>query len=394
MRVVISDDGPDEFEYDFDQDAVILGRGSNCDIVLQSDHISRKHLEISQKNGIFFIKDLTLSNWVSYNDEKLHKNVEVQYFDFAPLILPGGFKVKVEDESETSSLDNQVNEEDEHSNSQKIDIYKTKLSNAALLEDRKIKRQRERAVKKQEMELQRKAELKRYLAVIAIILVGVGYYYLEIEDSGNTDVIPQVDSNKLTKTPPATKLKQKVYTGKETVQAPKKKKEVSTVDHQKVFSDLQNSQVGCTPLFIENLCKVILKAKGVSEKIYADKNKLIIFKNIRLRFQNIFAANYDLISRLMNVDGAYEFAAAKSVLDNKVLEEVEKNGFREIIVYVFIDTSTGDKLARIFKIDTSIYRKYSSRDWDFAVNELKTKQRLRYFNKNFRKYIELVHEVK
>ena len=100
MRVVISDDGPDEFEYDFDQEAVILGRGSNCDIVLQSDHISRKHLEISRKNGIFFIKDLTLSNWVSYNDEKLHKNVEVQYFDFAPLLLPGGFSVKIEDENE------------------------------------------------------------------------------------------------------------------------------------------------------------------------------------------------------------------------------------------------------------------------------------------------------
>ncbi len=393
MRVVISDDGPDEFEYDFDQEAVILGRGSNCDIVLQSDHISRKHLEISRKNGIFFIKDLTLSNWVSYNDEKLHKNVEVQYFDFAPLLLPGGFSVKIEDENEVSTLDEAVESETENSRSQKIDIYKTKLSSAALLEDRKIKRQRERAVKREEMELKKKTELKQYSILFAVLLAVGGYFYFEA-GGFNEENAPKVIADQPVKLQPIKKVKQKVYTGEKIVEAPVKKKEENKVDYQKIFSDLQNSQVGCTPLLIENLCKTILKGKGVSEKIYADKKKLIVFKNIRLRFQNIFQANYDLISRLMNYDGAYEFAAAESILDNKTLEGIEKDRFREIIVYVFIDTSLGDKLSKIFKIDTSIYRKYSTRDWEFAVNELKTKQRLRYFNKNFKKYIELVHEVK
>ncbi|MEE2671700.1 MAG: FHA domain-containing protein [Bdellovibrionota bacterium] len=393
MRVVISDDGPDEFEYDFDQEAVILGRGSNCDIVLQSDHISRKHLEISRKNGIFFIKDLTLSNWVSYNDEKLHKNVEVQYFDFAPLLLPGGFSVKIEDENEVSTLGEEVEREKENSRSQKIDIYKTKLSSAALLEDRKIKRQRERAVKREEMELKKKAELKKYSILFAVLLAVGGYFYFEAGGFKEENT-PKVIADQPVKPQPIRKVKQKVYTGEKIVEAPVKKKEKNKVDYQKIFSDLQNSQVGCTPLLIENLCKTILNGKGVSEKIYADKNKLIVFKNIRLRFQNIFQANYDLISRLMNYDGAYEFTAAESILDNKTLEGIEKDRFREIIVYVFIDTSLGDKLSKIFKIDTSIYRKYSTRDWEFAVNELKTKQRLRYFNKNFKKYIELVHEVK
>ena len=163
MRIIVTDEDGENYEYEFDQEKVILGRGNKCDITIQSDHISRKHLEIKFIDGIFYIRDMTLANWVSYNDEKLVKSSEIQYFDFAPLILPGGFKVKIEDESAVDDLEAgltatstlSTNFDKTKTGSSKIDIYNTKLSRDSTLTGYKRQRIEEKRKRKLEKEEQK-----------------------------------------------------------------------------------------------------------------------------------------------------------------------------------------------------------------------------------------------
>ncbi len=96
IKITIQHQNDDPVEFNLESLPCTIGRGSQCDIKLDSDYISRKHLEVSKKDNEFYIKDLTLSNWVSYNGERLPKETEVQYFDFAPLLLPGEISVKIE----------------------------------------------------------------------------------------------------------------------------------------------------------------------------------------------------------------------------------------------------------------------------------------------------------
>lgn len=91
----------DELEISLDQEVIILGRASDCDIVLNSPNISRKHLQIKQVENEMFIKDISSSNWVSYNGDKLSKEEETEYFDFVELVLPDEIVVKAKYDIQT-----------------------------------------------------------------------------------------------------------------------------------------------------------------------------------------------------------------------------------------------------------------------------------------------------
>ncbi len=85
-----------EKEYIFEKNTVVVGRSDKIDVTVASEYISREHLKISLINKKVMLTDLTSSNWVSYNGEKLEKNKIVEYYDFARLLLPDEIEIKIE----------------------------------------------------------------------------------------------------------------------------------------------------------------------------------------------------------------------------------------------------------------------------------------------------------
>jgi len=53
---------------------VVIGRGSDCDIKIPIDWISRRHAEINYKDDHYEIKDLGSSNGTSVNKDNI-KNI-------------------------------------------------------------------------------------------------------------------------------------------------------------------------------------------------------------------------------------------------------------------------------------------------------------------------------
>lgn len=53
------------------RDQLLIGRDSNCDIVIDSKNISRKHCKIQPQGGVVFIKDFGSANGTFINDKKI-----------------------------------------------------------------------------------------------------------------------------------------------------------------------------------------------------------------------------------------------------------------------------------------------------------------------------------
>ena len=90
-------------EIHLDKNRVIIGRGANCDVVVDSDHLSRQHLEIEFKNGDLLARDMTLSSWVSLNQEKLSKSELTLYHESSSLVLPSGHEIQIKLTTETTT---------------------------------------------------------------------------------------------------------------------------------------------------------------------------------------------------------------------------------------------------------------------------------------------------
>lgn len=191
------DNNGEEQLYSFEnQTNVIIGRGPSSDIQVVTDGISRKHLEVIEKDGEFFVIDYGSTNGTFLNDERLDPNIEHPFNSFFPLKL--GFHVFLYlvdevspeqlQEVVTSSQQKQEQEKREDIKAQrksmvqasgaisaggsgKVRVKKAASSTAGM-------KPRERTQKKSSKKNNandEKLNIPLYAAVFSLILIGVAY---------------------------------------------------------------------------------------------------------------------------------------------------------------------------------------------------------------------------
>lgn len=55
-----------------------IGRSSRCDIIIKDKFVSKKHLKITEENGMYFIEDLNSANGTFLNGEQIFDIVELR----------------------------------------------------------------------------------------------------------------------------------------------------------------------------------------------------------------------------------------------------------------------------------------------------------------------------
>jgi hypothetical protein len=68
-----------------DQDRMVLGRTSECDIPIKYDGVSREHCALTREDDRWFIEDLGSSNGTRVNGERIDGKVELQERDVIKL---------------------------------------------------------------------------------------------------------------------------------------------------------------------------------------------------------------------------------------------------------------------------------------------------------------------
>lgn len=384
MKVIVSYDGEAPIEVEVNSFPAVVGRGSQCEVVLESEHVSRKHLEINKVNNDILIKDLTLANWVSYNDEKLQKNVAIPYFDFAPLVLPGGITIKIQDALLTPDLDTEAN-------APKVDIFKNKYKKKQGPAFAKSKGKKEKEVESGKTRSkknsssdpdEKEANLKLAMIVVAMVMI-CGYIYYEFYMGGSDYQPLQVIPKKAEKK----KAIPKKLPTKRVIENRANEVEVTQVNG-KLDEQLKKFAADSTKCqgFTENLCSILLKNRYPNEGVIAQDGVLIILKNLKGRLENIFSANLSLMEQASNIENMDLVVAGEKILMPKILEKLEKRFITRVEIYLYENTLRGLSIKTKVRLDTSFYRRYELQDYNTAYDGVKNSMDLSHFNRQFAKF--------
>ena len=87
FQLVIAEGKEAGREFEFDQDSVLIGRTNECDVILYETGVSRKHAQISEEEGSFFIEDLGSSNGTRVNGETISGRLALKSGDAIPTAI-------------------------------------------------------------------------------------------------------------------------------------------------------------------------------------------------------------------------------------------------------------------------------------------------------------------
>ncbi|MBY0412891.1 MAG: FHA domain-containing protein, partial [Bdellovibrionales bacterium] len=105
FKLTISGKGKDA-SFDVDKDIFVLGRGKECDVVVEDDLISRKHLKIYIQDGIVSLEELGSTNGTLFNNIKMERGQKVTYHSKSKILLggPQGLTLGFEKVAEKSNI--------------------------------------------------------------------------------------------------------------------------------------------------------------------------------------------------------------------------------------------------------------------------------------------------
>ncbi len=93
MKLEISVEGQEPLIHKIKSQNTMIGSGSDCEIVLHADGISRKHAAIHSENDQYFVIDQGSTNGSFINEERLTPGSKAQFTTFFPVKL--GFHVTI-----------------------------------------------------------------------------------------------------------------------------------------------------------------------------------------------------------------------------------------------------------------------------------------------------------
>lgn len=85
MRLLLTLIDGEEIKYKIERDSVVIGRSSQCDLVISHESMSRFHCKIEFKDSEIFITDLGSINGVFVNGIKIPSNSSVPFHTYLHL---------------------------------------------------------------------------------------------------------------------------------------------------------------------------------------------------------------------------------------------------------------------------------------------------------------------
>ena len=380
MIVKITNNG-DIQTHDIDKDIVTIGRSRGADIQIESKFVSRKHLEISKNyNGDFFIKDISGNNWVSYNNEQIEKKLEIQYFAFAVLLLPGDYIVEIsntlEDLSEKKS--NETSAFDHHTSSTS---YTGKTDSALTEIDKKMEEKILLATLNTGMSGNSSSSNPRKKIYIISGLMILGLVGLMVFTT-KPQPKPLENKNDIVKDPKNKPISRPVSRP----QPPPRRNETQVKTDYDLYLTMR-PKFNCASSNTKVLCSRILYNIGPQEGLFFENQTLYIVKDKSQRLEMMYKGQSKIISQLKGLGAINKIIVGEKVLLPQLMEELEKKKIYSVKVLLVSGSGKYMKIVGRYSIETSYYRRYESSDYQRAYDQVISKLNLSDFQANFSKYI-------
>jgi hypothetical protein len=363
-----------QYQFDEDHHIIVIGRSQKCDISISSEHISRQHLEIIRRDADIYIKDLTLSNWVLYNDEKLPKNQEILYYDFASLILPGGFSVRITEEVEekTGHLNRTIT--GTNSTIKATGDAKPFIKTMSGIHNKKSfpykdsipKDEQTGPTKSSILMTGRMRELSKFILIFLAVLLFI-FIYLNNESNNKNEEDVQLNLRKKVVPSEQNNVKQAENS------LPKRRQKVSKKSQENMVSF--NEKLRALPAYcnekVEIFCRLFLKERRELENVVLENNQLIIYKNYSHRVNIFFNAQTNKIETALREKKFEKVIVGENLLIPQLLEKLEKKGVVKVRVIFFENKNNKAIKKSSYRLDPSFYRRFELKNYKQAYQAIK-----------------------
>lgn len=345
MLVIVSHSDEPIQEFDINKFPIIIGRGNDADIVISSDNISRKHLEIQNRDNEIFIRDLTLSNWVSYNNEKLSKSEYIQYFDFAPLVLPSGHEINFKSSvSETLKM-----REDKASNTD------VKSVSGLLQSEKKVRPSVVRHTKNK--------ETNNSFKMLILVLLAFIISFLVFDNSQKSNSNDNREVKQLTN------------------------KEVREVEIN--YLEKMLGEKKCATVETSSLCDFILTRWSGLEGIVRSGDSLFVFKNFNSRLSSLFPDK-----KIENPQKYKKVIAALKVVVLKMLKDLSQQSVSKVYIVLYNEVESSNIILNTYLVETKVYSQMKLEDYKKAYLDIVRNDDLSIFNMKIAKLLNEKMELK
>lgn len=265
MFLKIEYEGKEKF-VDFSQDKLIFGRGSQADIIIRAEGVSRLHLEIMKREDDFFVQDLGSTNGTFINDVRLEPNKPTEFHSFFPINMGGDVIISLSDQGDQGD-----NEETDPHHKPVSSIDRTGEIKIPKLE--KVKPQK----KKKDWSWLKGLGPSIFM-ISSFIVLSIFYVWWKGEEESvtNQNIVTNADTNN---------------------QAPEKEKDLSIISLANVLSVIKTIDLNlkCRTPWVGKICKEFssLRLVGSEEGMMLVKDALFVFINSQ-KVQNFIVKTYPL----------------------------------------------------------------------------------------------------
>jgi hypothetical protein len=193
LEVLVGDEDP--VVYQLTNPKMTVGSSEHCDIVIDTDGVSRKHVGILSEDDQYFVVDLGSTNGSFINEERLIPGKRVEFTSFFPVRLGQNVLLSLLSDEESSDSDEKieipssfkepVKEEPKKliEPSEKTTVIPLRELNNVKTEKLILTRNEKRAVKKK-VEKPKTKKKKNYFPYLAlfIFIAGAAYNILSLKD--------------------------------------------------------------------------------------------------------------------------------------------------------------------------------------------------------------------
>lgn len=188
LDVVLVDNS--ELSFNVSKETFTVGRSPQCDVVIPHEGMSRKHCQITYKDGDLYIEDLGSVNGVLIDGKKIEPNTPTKFQIFLNVTFGAvqSLKIELDDVTKITTMPGSVAATTaSHSSG-------TVTKQLSLEKTGKIKKQTRSdssAPKKIEKEEEKKS--KSMMILILVLLIGAGaYFFMSQEETPNSPTPEQI----------------------------------------------------------------------------------------------------------------------------------------------------------------------------------------------------------
>jgi len=284
IEILIGQDDPIIFP--LNKNKVVIGAGDNCDVILPSEIVSRKHLVVYSEDDKFYVSDQGSRNGSFINDERLVPGQKVEFTSYFPVRLGDDVLISLITDDEISgntegkkiesfspplksSLNEPVGKISPRSDSTEVVSLKalSSVSTQKLVLEKKIQKDK-KAKKKQSKK--NKINYSLYLIPVLVLVVAGWFHHQQKEEELALELINkqeiEIKKKKRKRIPPV--VKEIVAEVKPEI-----------LDYEKILSAYEKES--CLSDLEKQFCEFLDRDKNHIIKVIESDNFLNIFIDVR-----------------------------------------------------------------------------------------------------------------